>query len=171
MKVDSSAGAAPQRPVVVRLANRGDVPAIAALWNEMMQFHGAADSRFRFSPGSDREYAAHVRSAIGSRSMCVVVAEVDRLPVGFAMGELHRRPDYYPMGSYGFISDLSVTSRWRRLGIGRALVERLREWFLGEGITAIELFQAQANPVSAAFWSAMGFNEYLRLLRCELRVP
>jgi hypothetical protein len=52
--------------------------------------------------------------------------------------------------------------------MGRALVERMLEWFHRKGATAIELFVAEANPISDAFWISLGFQGFLKLVRKEL---
>lgn len=154
--------------ILIREAARRDVAAITALWKEMMDFHGAQDPRFRFSPDATREFERHLVATLKSRGARVFVAEGEGEVIGYILGEIHVRKPIYPVGKYGFISDICVTARWRRRGIGRALVERLIAWFLRNDVTAIELFVAEANPVSMAFWEAMGFSDYLRMLRLDL---
>jgi GNAT superfamily N-acetyltransferase len=90
------------------------------------------------------------------------------LVVGYVIAEMQARLPIYPAGRYGFISDICVTERYRRRGIGRALAERAVRWCSGEGATSVELFAAERNPVSGAFWSAMGFGPYLRMLRMDV---
>ena len=151
----------------MREANRKDVPAIAALWKEMMDLHRTFDARFEFAPNVMREVERHLVATIRSSGGRVFVAEAQGQVVGYILGEVHIRKPIYPPGTYGFISDLSVTAAWRRQGIGRALVETLMAWFKRAGVTAVELFVAEANPVSQQFWERMGFKHYLRLLRYE----
>jgi ribosomal protein S18 acetylase RimI-like enzyme len=159
----------------IREANRRDLPHIAALWQEMMTFHRQYDARFVFSPDAQKLVERHLLETIRSRGARLLVAEFDEgmwnsgvsevQIVGYILGEVHTRRPIYPVGNYGFISDLSVTEKWRRAGVGRALVAALMAWFDGQKITAVELFAAEANPVSLAFWHALGFTDYLRLLQ------
>jgi GNAT superfamily N-acetyltransferase len=153
---------------ILREAQRQDIPAIVALWEEMMDFHHAHDPRFRFAPNAARELQRQINAAIRSRSAHVLVAESAGYVIGYILGELHVRKPIYPMGRYGFISDISVTQRWRRRGVGRALVESLLLWFRRCEVTAIELFISEANPISVKFWEAMGFRPFLRMLRLDV---
>ncbi len=152
----------------IREARRQDARAVVSLWQEMMDFHGALDPRFRFAANAAREFEYHFISTIRSREAQIYVAEADGQVIGYILGEMHTRKPLYPAGRYGFISDASVRTTWRRHGVGRALVERLMEWFHRKGATTVELFVAVANPESTAFWQAMGFTDFLRLLRKEI---
>jgi ribosomal protein S18 acetylase RimI-like enzyme len=155
------------RPFTVREANRKDVPAVAALWQEMMDFHRAFDDRFQFAPNVKREVERHLVATIRSHGARIFVAEAQGRVVGYILGEVHIRKPIYPPGTYGFISDISVTAEWRKQGVGRALVEALMGWLKRSGVTAVELFVAEANPISQEFWERVGFKQYLRLLRYD----
>ena len=133
-----------------------------------MEYHRERDPRFRFLPAAVREFEQHFLSTVRSRDAVILVAEVHGDVVGYVLGEMHSRKPLYPIGKYGFISDLAVQENHRRQGIGRALVDRLLDWFRRKGATAIELFVAEANPVSESFWTAMGFRGFLKLVRREL---
>lgn len=159
----------------IREANRRDLPQVADLWQEMMRFHRQYDARFVFAPDAQKLVERHLLDTIKSRGAHLLVAEagfsgnseVDRKVVGYILGEVHARRPIYPVGNYGFISDICVTEEWRRAGVGRALAGALMTWFDGQKITAVELFVAEANPVSLAFWQSLGFTHYLRLLQCS----
>ena len=153
---------------VVREATRRDIPAIVGLWREMMDYHSASDYRFRFAANAEREVERHIAESLRSRAARIFVAELGDGVVGYILGEVHQRRPIYPVGSYGFVSDISVAESHRRHGVGRALVRTLIVWFQRERVTAIELFAAETNDASMSFWRSMGFNNYLRLLRREL---
>lgn len=156
---------------VIRAARRQDTQAICALWQALMDFHRARDPRFEFAPNAMREFEQHLIQTMRSRGARVYVAETEGQAIGYIMGEIHTRKPIYPVGTYGFISDVVVDGPWRRKGVGRALAEALMAWFRQNGVTAIELFVAAANPVSDAFWRALGFTDYLRLLRLDIEPP
>jgi diamine N-acetyltransferase len=152
----------------VRDARRADLPALGLLWKEMMDFHAAFDDRFRFLPNAGRSVEQHLMATLRSRGARIIVAEASGHLIGYVLGEIHQRRPIYPVGTYGFVSDISVTADWRRCGVGRALAEALLRWFRACGVTAVELFAAERNSVSQAFWRSVGFADYLRLLRIEL---
>ncbi len=152
----------------IREARRQDTATIVALWQEMMDHHRTMDPRFQFAQNAAREFEYHVLSILRSREAQIFVAEAEGKVIGYTLGEMHARKPLYPVGKYGFISDISVRAAFRRHGVGRALVQRLMEWFRRKGATTVELFVAVHNPGSTAFWHAMGFTDFLRLLRTEL---
>jgi len=158
----------PVAPFIIREARRQDVGAIVMLWKEMMAFHAACDVRFRFTPDAPKDFQNHLMSTLRSRAAYVLVAQAHEQVIGYIMGEVQERKPIYPAGKYAFISDICVTAAHRRSGVGRALVQNLLERFQQRGVTAVELFVAEANPVSVAFWQAMGFKNYLRMLRLDL---
>jgi GNAT superfamily N-acetyltransferase len=155
-------------PFIIRDARREDTDTIVALWREMMDEHADLDSRFRFSPDAEVEFARHVRRSMRSSGAHLFVGVYGGSVIGYVFGEMQSRPPIYPTGRYGFISDLCVTKRFRRNGLGRALTERMLRWFSAEGATAVELFAADRNEVARAFWASMGFEPFLQMLRIEL---
>ncbi|HSV75145.1 MAG TPA: GNAT family N-acetyltransferase [Chthonomonadales bacterium] len=152
----------------VRPAHHGDVDALTALWGEMMAAHRAVDERFVFAPDVERSVRQHLRSLVRSSDSCVLVLEAGSALVGYVVGDLHRRPPWYPAGSFGFVSDMYVCPEWRRKGFGTALVRALEEWMAARGVTAIELLAAERNPGGLAFWRALGYTDYLRMMRREM---
>ncbi len=156
--------------VRIREARSVDLPAIGALWRELMAHHYALDPRFLVAPDAEKKYARHAHEMLRSRDARVLVAEseVSAQVVAFLMGEIQNRPPIALPGRYGFISDICVTADWRHRGVGRALFGEMRQWFLARKVTAIELYVAEANPASNAFWQEMGMQPFLRLMRQDL---
>ena len=136
-----------------------------------MDYHRAYDARFHFAPNAQREVERHMLETLRSRAARIFAAQADGFGgalIGYIVGEVHARRPIYPVGSYGFISDICVTAGWRRRGVARALAGSLDRWFIRQKVTSIELFAAALNPESAAFWQAMGYTDYLRLMRRDL---
>ncbi len=155
---------------VVRAANRRDIPFLATLWQEMMDYHRAYDARFRFAPNARREVERHLLDTLRSRAARIMAAEEEGVLVGYIVGEVHARRPIYPEGTYGFISDICVTAGHRRRGIGRALVASVDPWFSSRKVTSIELFAAALNPESTSFWQALGYTDYLLMMRRDLEL-
>ncbi len=152
---------------LIREANKKDIANLCTLWRKMMLFHENLDERFRFTKNAAREYSRHIANALHARNMRVFVAEMNGEIIGYIFGEVQERSPIFPVGRFGFVSDIYVTEEWRRKGVGRRLFYKMREWMLKESITAIELLAAERNPHSVAFWESLGFVSYLRLLRKE----
>lgn len=154
--------------VLVRPARQRDVDDIVSMWRCMMAFHHELDTRFQFEPDAPTQFRKLVRGALRDRSACLYVAELEGSLVGYVMAHLAPRPPVYPVGRYGFISDLYVLERWRRMGIGGALLRHAVAWLSARAVTAVELLAAERNLDAHAFWEAMGFRQFLVLYRMDL---
>lgn len=154
----------------IREAKSSDRNSIATLWLELMDHHRALDSRFRIAPDAEHRYSRHAQEMIRSNRARVLIAEeVDTSKVfGYIMGELQDRPAISIPGLYGFISDVYIRESWREQGVARALVDELKQWFIKHKATAVELYAAENNIPSLAFWENMGMKPFLKLMHLEL---
>lgn len=159
----------PEGEAVVRDATRRDTAALVRLWWTMMQTHKQYDPRFAFDSRATRDVERRIHESIRNRDSLLLVTEIAGEVVGYIQAELHQRRPVYPVGSYGFIAEISVDEPWKRHGIGRRLVDDAIQWFHSRGVTSVELFAAESNPHSQAFWTSIGFTGYLRLLRREIQ--
>ena len=154
----------------VREARQSDRMVIGRLWLELMEYHRALDPRFAIAPDGEQKYVRHTLEMIRSRDARVLVAEETGtgIIVAYVIAELQRRPPLAQPGLYGFVSDIYVAEAWRQRGVGRALVEDLKRWFVLRKASAVELYIADANPAATEFWQAMGMTPFLRLMHMEL---
>ena len=157
--------------VTVRPATKADVPAILDLWWESMDFHTRVEPRFHLLPQSEAKEAweKHLREDVWDKDdWCVLAAEADGHVVGTMIGSV-RNP--YPVNKperHGFVSNASVLPDARRSGVGRALFNALKAWLREKGAGYIQLNVAHNNPVSQAFWRAMGCTDYMDTLWYDL---
>jgi ribosomal protein S18 acetylase RimI-like enzyme len=154
--------------VVIRRATLGDVEEILPLWSEMMDYHAALDTRFQPAPGAGERWIAFLRDRLQSENACVMVAEAEGQLVGYIVGMIGENPPVLLPSKYGLVSDICVDPNWRRQGIGRRLFEALKAWFREKELSTIQLSVAHHNPVSQAFWRAMGCQDFLDRLWVEL---
>ncbi len=154
----------------VRDARGGDREAIGQLWRELMEHHRSLDSRFTIAPDGDKKYARHILEMLRSTNARVLVADSIETGnvVGYIVGELQSRPAIALPGLYGFISDICVEESWRQRGVGSALYQDVRRWFVTRKAIAVELYIAESNPAAQAFWHKMGLQTFLKLLHHDL---
>lgn len=156
--------------VIVRPARLADLPDILTLWRQLQDINAAVDPRLTLSDAAPDWMADFLRQQMDNPNAAVLVALSDADPpvvVGYTLGQILRRPTL-ENGDCGYVADLCVREGRRGQGIGRQLYERLRAWFVGQGLTAIEVQVVRANPASQAFWRKMGCGEFLRTLRTEI---
>ncbi len=153
--------------VLIRSARSSDLPAVIALWRQLQDINASFDARLTLAESAADWFIGYLGDQLDNPNMAVLVAEQEKIIVGYTFGQIMRRPTL-ASGDCGYVADLCVEEAWRGQGIGRRLYERLRAWFRANGITAIEIQVVRANPASQAFWRKMGYSEFLRTLRVDM---
>ena len=70
---------------------------------------------------------------------------------------------------YAWIGDLVISKGFRRLGVGRSLVEKAHQWSLDKGITEIELDVYEFNKEAIIFFRMLEYQTIKRTMRRALR--
>jgi ribosomal protein S18 acetylase RimI-like enzyme len=67
-------------------------------------------------------------------------------------------------GLEGMITELYVEARWRRVGVGRQLIDLARCFCHKSGIDTLELQVSRDNRKARAFYKSLGFCEFDRVV-------
>ena len=153
---------------VVRRARERDVATIVHLWQELQQANTGYDKRLATKPSAPSWYESFIRLQLEHENASVLVAEVDGVVAGYVFGQVMQRPTLSE-GDCGYVADLCVDPSHRGNGIGRRLFYEIRSWFVRAGINHLEVQVVRGNPASQAFWRKMGFDEFLRTLRSDIK--
>ena len=97
----------------------------------------------------------------------LIVADISGNVIGYAKIEIAKYPPVFEKKQYGMISDIAVSKKYRRRGIGHALFNESVKWFSELKIKRIELRVSNANDVAQGFWEKMGFKPYMTTLYKE----
>ena len=103
------------------------------------------------STGEERRYLRAVRK---HPDAAVLVAELD----GSIAGRLSLARDPHPASHHVADLGLMVDRRFRRRGVGRALLEAAAEWGREHGIEKLELHVFPWNAGAIALYEAVGFR-------------
>ena len=152
----------------IRIAHVDDLQSIKELWKEMMDFHRIRDEYFARSDEGHERFGEYARSNIESPEWLVMVAVEDEQVIGFSMGRIAAYPPVFKHSHYGFVADIVVNESYRGRGIGRQLFEHMLPWFREQGVFRVEIEVASTNEVSQAFWTRMGFREYMKKMIHEI---
>jgi predicted N-acetyltransferase YhbS len=125
-------------PAIIRRAGRGDVHAVALLWERAGL------------PRSQRGFRSEL-ARLRHRDPELVLIAVRNAEIIGAIGGSYD-------GRTAVLSRLAVDEAVRRQGIGRLLVEALCQQLEGLGAAADELIVLDGSPADDAFWQALGFE-------------
>jgi ribosomal-protein-alanine N-acetyltransferase len=129
--------------MMVRLACAADLEAVIRLERTIAEAPHWAES----------EYAAMLVQPLGVVQRCLIVAEIDRVLIGFAVGKiLGAGPE-----STSELESIAVAASARRAGVGGTLCTAVIEWCRTHDAGAIELEVRAASAGAIALYSGLGF--------------
>lgn len=145
--------------VVIRLATRRDVPAMARLWQEKMVIQQQTDRRFSLSPDGQALWSDAVAQWLDHDDYTLYVADHADTIVGYIVGCVEAAPPGLLPARVGVVVDLAVGVHSNQPGLGQRLLEPLREWLVQQGISRVIVSVSRRRPVEQAFWRALGASE------------
>lgn len=130
---------------------------------ELLRLDGLARDHLRERRGGQVLIAATVRHHPAEASLradlddadghAVLVAEIDRCVVGYAVAELRSTSD----GSrIAHIEELFVESEFRNVGVGRRLMNQLVDWAISHGAVGIDAQVLPGDRASKNFFESFG---------------
>jgi len=146
--------------IKIRKARHSDVNKITELWCEFIELHASFDNYYRKSKNGNKRFAEFIEKQISNRNSLVLVAIIQNQICGYLFALKAKHPPVFEVIKYGFISDVAVSRKFRRKGIGKFLYDHAIEWFKKHNIEHVELSVATTNPISNNFWKKLGFKPY-----------
>jgi len=154
----------------IRKAAESDYDDVCALFEEGDTFHRInLPHIFQKSRGPvrDRDY---VLGLISDESVGLFVAQMDDQIVGLVcviIRDSSAVPIIVPR-RYAVVDNIVVRDGFRRAGIGRALMERAREWAVTEGANSVELNVWEFNKEAIEFYQQLGYGTVSRRMSKRL---
>lgn len=146
----------------IRPSKINEAPLIAELAMKLMSEHAHYDAIFKAKPSAKSLYEAYFRRLPRSGNHRLLVAEDDGRIVGYALGEIKKRPPIYTIEKMGFISDMYLLPEYRKKGFAKSFISELMIWFKKKGVEYADLFVSSKNDVAISVWKKMGFKEFMR---------
>src|SRR5258705_7883624 len=145
--------------LVVRRADRGDLPALRRPGALLIRVHHAFDERRFLAPGphSEEGYGRFLAAQQGD-DVAVFVAERDGRVVGYVYAGIEPRSWKELRDVAGFIHDVVVDEGVRGLGIGTRLLETAAEWLVARGVPRVMLWTAARNTGAQRLFERLGFR-------------
>lgn len=157
--------------VLVRAADIADYDALCAVFAEGDAFHVRAEPGvFRMARGAPRprEYIAGI---LDDPNAALFVAERESSIVGLVVAATREAADVPILvpRRYACVDSLIVRETFRRMGIGRLLMQRIHHWARERGLDEVELNVWEFNEEASALYRSLGYETSRRTLRKNLR--
>jgi len=147
------------RNFTIRPGRREDAAEAARLWMQSAREHTAHDPIYTTSSGAERVMRRFLADLAGSNHSFLFVAEYAGRTVGFISGELREGSPTFQARTWASVDDVFVEPDHRNLGVGRALLEGVKEWAKERGADGVSLQVAAANERGRRFYEELGFRE------------
>ncbi len=155
-----------------RPARPEDLDEILRLWVQMVEFHAERDPALHMRTDAEalESMRTYLRAGLENPDSRLLVAEIPHAPglAGFLFAHIRTISPLSVPPTAGFVSDICVDDHLRRHGIGQELFLAARDWFRERGQTIVRLNVATTNPLSQAFWRALGLQELMLLMQTEI---
>jgi GNAT superfamily N-acetyltransferase len=146
-------------PAKVRTCEKRDLKAVAGLLNELKE---VADTDNDFNEeGLQIIFAAMEDPGIYLN----FVAEADGAIAGFISVIFYK--SLFHKGGTALINELIISDHYRGKGIGRLLIDKVKEEAISRGMDELEVGTEKTNKNAQAFYRKCGFDEEFVLMGME----
>jgi ribosomal protein S18 acetylase RimI-like enzyme len=152
----------------IRRAVPRDLDGVAALWTALLEHHAARDPVFALRPDADAEVRRWVGATLRDPDAAIFVWDSASGLAGFCAVRIDRAPGILVEADRAEITDLLVREDDRRVGVGRALVERALRWVVAQGVERCEVRVAARNAEGQGFWRSLDFGVWMDVLERRL---
>jgi ribosomal protein S18 acetylase RimI-like enzyme len=119
----------------------------------------------------EQDYLADLRGRLTDHHGIFLVAEADQTIVGVLAGYVHQAGDRLVDPAFdrsAYISDLFVSSAWRRRGVGAALMRAFEQAMRANGLQWLSVCVKSRNRAAHQAYRAYGFEDYETILTKRL---
>jgi len=153
----------------IRLATPEDLHVLVSVQRETQDLHVAYDPTC-YRRSTDGELTAAMGEFLATDQTVVWIAWVDDVPAGFLVFKISAAAQtaYCHARSDGLIDQLAVAERFRRQGVGRALMDQAERYAIERGCNELRLGVITSNSAARDFYAAIDFEPVLERWRKRL---
>ena len=151
---------ASRAPILIRRAERRDLPVLGQLGASLVRDHFAFDSR-RFlkpRPRLEEGYAHFLGRELEAEDAAVFVAERGGVIAGYVYARIEPLSWQELRDIAGFIHDVVVAPEARSTGVGTRLIEAAATWIAERGVPRVMLGTAEKNRDAQRLFERLGFR-------------
>jgi ribosomal protein S18 acetylase RimI-like enzyme len=128
------------------------------MWQEMTADHSLMSPIFAPTDRAEDSFAVHLGILMTKANYYMPVAEIDGEIAGYVIASCYDLPDVFALRRKVSLQDMMVKKSFRRKGVGRRLVEAVRDFATAQKADRIDLQVAVKNEAGFEFWKAVGFE-------------
>ena len=155
--------------LVIRKAKKEDIQDMVDLGMLLADHHKNIDPKF-YSSGNKQKasFQKYLPKQIKERNSLILIAILDNKTIGFCSGYFRKTNVSRAFRKFSFIENAFVEAHYRKLGIGRLLVNKFLDWSKKKGAQYVDLTVDARNMTGVKAWERMGFETYLQRMRMKI---
>ncbi len=142
----------------IRKATIDDIPQMAELWMELMNYHADHHLVFRAKDNAKELVQEDLKKRIEQPGCIFFLLFIEELLAGFISCSFRVTQQVMIYNKRGYVAETVVSQQFRGQGVGQSLFERAQQWFEDEGADHIELQVSLKNNGAMNFWERQGFE-------------
>lgn len=153
--------------MIIRIANTNDMESISHLYDEFYKYNNSLQPSFCTNAKESGQYP---QSVIDGATGDIFVAEIESVIIGFIHVEEDNTPAFPSVAPHRFacIMDFYVKSEYRKRGVGKALLEKVKGWSLNRKLEYLELLVLEENKIGKDFYKQENFKTASYTMRYTL---
>lgn len=151
----------------IRFIERKDLPAVAALYQQLMDKMTRLQPKYYSNEPQDAEY---FEQAFTDEAFDIFVADNGESVVGFAIVCERETPDVRCVVShrYAYLADIAVDEKYQGSGVGSALINASKFWTKERGLDYLQLNVLANNTDAIKVYEHLGFSDDTHIMRCKI---
>ncbi|HEX4146219.1 MAG TPA: GNAT family N-acetyltransferase [Pirellulales bacterium] len=153
----------------IRVATVDDLADLISVQRETNELHVGFDPTF-YRSATDAEFREAMAGFLAAADTTVWIARQEGAAAGFLVFKVVISPQnaFCHARNDGLIDQLAVAERFRRRGVGRALMDQAERYAAGHGCTELRLGVLISNTAARQFYAAVDFEPVLERWRKRL---
>ncbi len=139
------------------------------LYLDLLHAHAEIDDRFAPAEDAEIRWRNDFNEWLDRPSRRLFVAVERGQVCGFVTAERWAPIPVFRLSTEIYVDELYVAPECRRKGLGRALLQAVREWAESLGAEGLRAGMLAANEDAAAFWKAVGGEPISVTIGVDLR--
>ena len=145
--------------VNIRKAKLSDLSALVSMAIGLTTHECEFDPLLLPNPGKFKsDYVKYFRRHLKRKNSIALIAKSRGRAAGYALLEVRKRPPFFRERRYLYIHDLFVPERYRRRGVGSALINETKKIAAERNTRVVELSAYAKNKDALRFYRSQGFR-------------